>query len=643
MTRPANPRAVALRVIARVMQPPPPVDLNAWAMENITFGPESPFPGPYNPDRFPFFRRILTVLSPEHPATMAVMRKSAQLGGTVIAQIFAGAILDRAPQPVFYVHPTDGNAKKWKRNKFAKMVKGSPLLKGIMQPEGARTGNSAMYWSRRDGRGYLQLAGANSPSQLSMDSYPIAIHDDMAKWLADNGSGDPEVQADSRTKAFLTTGGKILKISTPDVQPGCRITRSWSYGTRERFHVPCPHCGALQALEWSNMLACLDEANPDDAHFTCVHCGERIEERHRDVMNRKGEWLAENPGAEIVSFYLWAAYSPLESWANIAKAWLRAKGNPEAERSFLNDNIGEAYQTATGAPDWEGLRDRAEAAGLPRGVVPRGMLMTTIGCDCQIDRIEWQVIAWGPRLQRVVIDFGIIHHHVSEEAAHRELNALVERTWPDSFGNRRPLDVLAIDGGAWTDDVHGWAKRCASSRVIVVKGARTDSAPPLARVKRERRPDGQIIKAQRRWFMVGVSGLKASLYANLKKDDPLELGFIGFVAGLEDEFYRELTSEVRKPIRLRDGSTEWRWLPMPGVDQEALDTHLYAQAAAIRAGWAVKSDEQWEELRRKLEVEPAPALLDIFTWSPELAPITPAATPSAQHGANTIRSRYMSG
>lgn len=640
MTFLADPSRVVARVAARVLLPAPPLDLNAWAVANVAFGSESPVPGPYAPERFPFFRRVLEVLSPDHPATQVVIRKSAQVGGTVLAQIFVGAILAQAPQPVFYVHPSDGNAKKWKRNKFAKQVKGSPALATIMQVEGARGGNSAMYWARRDGRGFLQLAGANSASQLSMDSYPIAVHDDLAKWPADNGSGDPEVQADSRSKAFLTTGGKILKISTPDVEPGCRISRSWRQGTRERYHVPCPQCGCVQALEWSNMLANLDENDPDDAHFTCVHCGERIEERHREWMNRQGGWVAESPGAEVISFHLWAAYSPLESWANIAKAWLRAKGNPEAERVFLNDNVGEPYQTATSAPDWQVIRDRAEVAALPRGVVPPGMLMITIGGDCQIDRVEWQAVAWGPRLQRVVIDWGIIHHHVAEEAAHRDLDGLVGRTWPDSLGNRRPLDVLAIDGGAWTNDVHAWARQTKSSRVIVVKGSRNDTAPPLALIKRERRPDGQMIRAQRRWFMVGVSGLKASLYANLKKSDPLEMGYIGFVAGLEDEFYRELTSEVRKPHRLRGGSTEWRWVPMTGVDQEMLDAHLYAQAAAIRAGWAVKSDEQWEELRRRWEGAPDGHGPDLFSIAGQKT-TAPSAAPQAPSD-RLIRSKWMS-
>lgn len=636
----ADPRALARRVAARVLAPPPPVDLAAWAVKNIAFGDESPLPGPYDPGKFPFFARIMEVLSPEHPATTVTIRKSAQLGGTVLAQIFVGAVLHQAPKPILYVHPTDGNAIKWKRGKFAAMVKASTVLESIMQPETARKGNAAMYWARRDGRGYLQLAGANSPSQLSMDSFPIAVHDDMAKWLADNGAGCPEVQADSRSKAFKLTGGKVLKISTPAVEPGCRISRSWRQGTRERYHVPCLHCGAFQPLEWANLLANLDEADPAGAHFTCTHCNGRIDEHHRDAMNRRGVWVAENPAADAPSFHLWAAYSPLESWENLARAWLNAKGNPEAERSFSNDWLGEAYQTATAAPPWEGLRDRAEAAGLPRGVVPAGHYFVTIGCDCQVDRVEWQAVAFGPRLRRAVIDHGIVHHHVGTEEAHRQLSALAARTWPDALGNRRPLDCMAIDGGAWGVDIHAWAKADRSGKVIVVKGAKSDSAPPLARVKHERRSDGQIVKASKKWFLVGVSGLKASLYANLAKTDQLDLGFVGFVAGFEDEFFRELTSEVRKPIRLRSGGTEWRWTPQPGVDQEMLDCHLYAVAAAIRAGWMNAGDEDFAKLAARWDKQPE---------APDLFSVAAAAKPASETKVmeeappQPVKSRYISG
>lgn len=624
----ADPSAAARAVVAKVSRPPPPVDLNAWAVRNIVFGAESPLPGPYDPEKFPFFRRPLELASPEDPSDGWDMRKSAQLGGTILAQIIVCGRLDEAPGPMLYVHPIDSNAKKWKRNKFSKMVAQTPRIAAAMQPEGARTGNSAMYWARRDGRGFLQLAGANSPSQLSMESYPIQFQDDVSKWIADNGAGDPGGQADSRTKAFLAFGGKIFRIGTALKLPGCRITEHWQRGTRESWHVPCPHCGTEQALEWENMLACLDEANPADAHFTCIHCNERIDERHREAMNRRGRWVAENPKAGRVSLYLWAAYSPLETWSNIAKAWLEAKGNPEKEQTFLNDTVGRAYQTATSAPDWASLRDRAEAAGLPFGTVPAGYFLVTAGLDCQQDRVEVQIVAWGPRLRRVVIDYLVIRHHVGTAAAQDELSALLERTWPDARGKRRRLDMLAIDGNAWTNDVHAWARSARSGRVMVVRGAKLDTAAPLAHVKHERRPDGKVVKAQRRWFSVGVSGMKASLYAGLKKDDPLDLGFIGFVAGLDDEYYRQLTSEVRTPIKGRQGSTTWRWVPVSGVAQEALDSHLYAWAAAIRIGWTTKSDEQWEALRAFWE--PVDEALPLLAGL-EAPPAPPSAVAARQH------------
>jgi phage terminase large subunit GpA-like protein len=137
-----------------------------------------------------------------------------------------------------------------------------------------------------------------------------------------------------------------------------------------------------------------------------------------------------------------------------------------------------------------------------------------------------------------------------------------------------------------------------------------------------------------------VSGLKASLYANLKKEDPLDIGFIGFVAGLEDELYRQLTSEIRKPLKRRDGSTEWRWVPLAGVAQEGLDTHLYAQAAAINCGWTAKSDEQWEVLRGRWEPAESnePPLLAAIVAAPSaVAPRAAARPPRRQ----TFPSRWL--
>lgn len=80
----ANAEYVATEAFIEVMTPPPPVDYLAWAKENIVFSQrESSFPGPYNPDLFPYFSEVLTALSPEDPCRIVTLMGGAQIGKTV--------------------------------------------------------------------------------------------------------------------------------------------------------------------------------------------------------------------------------------------------------------------------------------------------------------------------------------------------------------------------------------------------------------------------------------------------------------------------------------------------------------------------------------------------------------------------------
>lgn len=634
----ANPRRVAAEVAGAVLAPPPPLDLTVWAVENVRFGEESPFPGPYDPARFPYWRRVLDVLSPEHPAVFVDLKKSAQLGGTVVAQIFIGGVLDAAPRPMFMVHPGIPNAKLWLRDKFGSMLRSSvSRLREVFAADGDKAGKSALYQARRDRRGYIQLAGANSDAGLSMQSYPYQVQDDLSKWVADNGSGDPASQARSRSKAFLESGGKIFRISTPTETPGCRISDAYAKAQRrETYHVACPHgCGGRFPLTWDNMLATLDPKRPEEAHFTCPSCGEAIREHHRAWMmaaeNGAG-WVADDPTAPEthIAFHIWAAYSPLESWKNIAAAYLSAKGNPEQEKVFANDYLGEAYETAVNAPAWEALRERGEATraiGWRRGQVPAGYPLLEIGADCQGDRVEWQAVAFGPRLTRVVVDWGIIPGDITEEATQAELSALLVRRWPGANGSQRRADKLLIDGNWLKDSVYQWVRSTKSARVVMVRGANSDEAPPYARVVWERTAGGRKVRSGKsRFYNVGVSALRSILYAQLRKDDPITMGYCAFVPDLGDEYYQELTSEVRKPIRTASG-TKWRWEPVPGVDQEMHDTHLYAEVGARMDGWAHMGEAEWE---RRIAAADAPASpqLDLLAPRPTASAVRPPASPA---------------
>ncbi|PLU11611.1 hypothetical protein BMJ31_29865, partial [Sinorhizobium medicae] len=95
-------------------EPPPAVDYLDWAKRNIVFSERiTDHPGPYNEDLVPFFSEILRALSPEDPCNIVSLAKSAQIGGTICANIFTLGSLDMAPGDFLYVHPTEENAARW--------------------------------------------------------------------------------------------------------------------------------------------------------------------------------------------------------------------------------------------------------------------------------------------------------------------------------------------------------------------------------------------------------------------------------------------------------------------------------------------------------------------------------------------------
>lgn len=602
----ANPERLAFETVAATLAPPPAVDYLEWAVENIVFTKrESPEPGPYNPDRFSYFNEILRALSPTDPCRTVTLMKSAQLGGTVLANVFTGGSMAMDPGDFMYTHPTENNAQRWSKMKLSPMLRGTPSLNAIF-PQKSRDGSdSVTYKERIDGLGAILISGANSPATLSQVTVPRQVQDDLSKWDRNN-AGDPEILADSRS--FGIEFAKILKVSTPLIDPGCRITRSFEEGSQERCYVPCPHCEHMQTLEWENMQAGLDDARPDQAHFTCVECGCVIEEHHRPWMLARLEWRAGNPAAlrEHRSFYIWSAYSYLQSWKRIALNWARAKGDPASEQAFLNDTAGRVYRTQGESPPWDYLRNRAEASHYDRGTIPKGALLITLGMDCQGDRVEWQLVGFGREYRRFVVDYGVVHGHISEPKTQAILTGLLHQEWTNEAGRRLRADLAAIDGNAWTEDVWEWAKKHSAARVIMVRGRGEEWAPMLARVKKERDAKGNLLNYSARFYNFGSSVLKMALYRNLAKTEPGVRGYISFPRGLPEDYFQQLTAERRVPQRRKNGFTNYRWVKDERQANEALDTMLQAEAAALKLGLRGMPDRVWDRYEGDREAEVAP-------------------------------------
>ncbi|MFK4824834.1 phage terminase large subunit family protein [Paenochrobactrum sp. BZR 588] len=636
MTRLSNAQRLGLEVLFEQTQPPPPVDYLQWAKANIVFSDRiTQFPGPYNEALFPFFSEILKSLTPDDPCRMVTISKSAQVGGTVLANIFTLGTMDMDPCDFLYVHPTEENASRWSKQKLMPLLRETTSLAALFPEKSRDGGNSIHYKERADGRGAIQAAGANSPSGLSMISPRKQVQDDLSKWQ-NNEAGDPESQAESRSKAFIAA--KILKISTPLIAPGCRISSNFERGSQEYYHVPCPHCRHLHPLEWEHMRDHIDADHPERACFYCPKCGSEIREHHRAWMvdpANGAKWVAKYPERARYhrSFHIWVAYSPLESWEALARAYLNVQsGGPDdktkksgAEQVFYNDWLGAPFETDGEAVDWEVLRDRAELGDIKRGVIPPRALILTIGIDVQGDRVEWQLVGNGKNRYRVVIDRGIIDEsagrhlpgfvahsgHISEPQVQAALSNLIRREWPDCWGNKRRADLTAIDGNAYTEDVWEWARKHPITDVIMVRGDNREAAPMLAQVKKEKDKRGRSLKYQRRFFNFNASVMKAALYRSFKKEDQQQTGYVDFASGLGDDFFQQVTSERRVQKKNRAGHSFYEWELPSGVRNEALDMMNQAQAAALRIGINYWTEDEWDALSERLSQEPKPAQMDL--------------------------------
>ncbi len=647
----ASAEAVVLRAAARAMLPPPPPDITRWCEDNIVFDERSPMPGPFRIERFPFLRDIHEVLSPEHPSREVTVRGSAQWGKTVsVLQPTIGAWHEYCPLDSLVVHPTQSAATEWVRNKWLPMRRQAPGLRAIFGDGSGANSDSLFNQETLDRNGSLKVASAGSPADLTGTTRRLVIGDDVAKW-EDTDMGDPEALMVSRASAF--EDAKIVRISTPLIAGTCRITKAFQRSDQRHFHVPCPHCSNMAPLTWDNFRASIDPERLQAAHFTCESCGCAIDHGHKVAMVAQGRWVAHNPRGDHPGFHLWRAYVPQRDWASIAveyaqvmgwnrmtvseatEATIRKDVEASTEQTFYNDVLGLPYEVASKGPDWQALRDRVEHAApgtnLPRGIVPGRGVILTAGVDCQQDRIEVHIVAFGPNFQRWAVDYTVIPHFIGDDEGRAALNALLKATWRTQFGRRIALDMMAVDVGTFETDVWDWAKTHQWSRVILVKGAATQNGPIMVPMKFERRSDGLALKRQKRAFMLNVSQLKGDFFGWLGKEDPIERGYVSFPVGMGDEYYRQITSEVRVLRTSRSGVTSAAWvLVEPARRNEGLDTMNYAEAAARRKGWANMTAEQWAVLEAERgtappEAELQPDMLDALI--PVVPPVGAAASP----------------
>lgn len=600
------------------LAPPRKLTVTEWAEANrVLSSKDSAEPGPYRVHRTPYAREPQDCLSAHSSVQEVVLIWGAQTSKTTIMLNWVGYTADVNPGPMMVTQPTIDMGKRFSRQRVAPLIEESATLRAKVKENRSRDEANTTLLKEFPG-GFLAIAGANSAAGLrsmpvrdlgedEIDGYPLDV----------DGEGDPCLLAEARQTTFARF--KRLKTSTPTIKYLSRIEASYMASDRCRFHVPCPHCQAMQPLEWG-----ADKAHgikwdrdaegapiADSVRYVCRHCGAEIREHHKPGMLAAGQWVADNPGAgggRVRGFHLSSLYSPLGwlSWTQIVLEWHRAmtaarQGDTSLLRVFVNTRLAETYEEQGERADAHALAKRAEAYALR--TVPWGGLIITGSTDVQGDRLECYAYAWGRGEESWLVDFQAFYGDPSiVEGQPGSLWDRVTEWRRTAFlhagGAELRMAAHGIDtGGHHTQVVYGYARRHAHANVLAFKGASIRNAPILGKPSDvEINHRGQKLKKGVKLWPVGTDTAKTLLQGRLRLERAGP-GFVHFSQALPGDVYEQITAE-RLVTKYVKGRPQLQWVNPPGKRNEATDCAVYNIAAAAWLGIPRYTDVHWAKLER---------------------------------------------
>lgn len=568
---PTDQRSHLFNAFVRALAPKPPLTIDEWSDQNRML-PEAAAheAGLWRTDRFPFLKRIMQLLSPSDPCQQIVVMKGAQLGFTEAAINYMFYTIDYSPAPMLYVQKTLIDMGVFVKQRFEPSLDEMPSLADRVgtQTRGRKTGDTATV--KVFPGGMIRFGGANSASSLRSMPIERLILDEEDSYEADiQEEGSPSELAIRRTANFPNR--KIYRLSTPTIKETSTIEPLFEGGTRERFHVPCPHCGHKDWIKWSNIK--WDKDKPLTAALVCEECGVLIEERYKTWMLANGEWIAENPDAEYPSFHISSLYSPygFYRWSDAVKLYIRAVKYHDNTllKTFINTVLGETWSETGRLIKAGKLMERKISYPAE---VPNGVLVLTGSADIQKDRIEAEIVGYGRGMESWGIEYAVFRGDTERDAVWLQVDAFFNRGWSMANGMILPVSIVAMDSGYLTRRVYEFCKQRAHRNIFPVKG---DEGWGHGYIDRPMRMNKFGV-----WpFRAFVDEIKSKFYSYLQ----IEESGPGYCHWPDKEcydkaYFSQLTSEYLDKKWI-NGRYRLKWILPQGKRNEALDVRVLSIAA----------------------------------------------------------------
>ena len=616
----------ALTTALSVVRRPMPLNCSDWADSHFYMSPESSYAeGPWFTK--PYQRVPLNMMGNDAIEELDIM-KSARVGYTkmVMACIAYNASHKKRNQIIYL--PTDAAAGDFMKAHIETMLRDvpamHPLCSWIGKKHPSNTRDNKMFDNRRQ----LWCLGGTSGKNYREKSVDDVYMDELDGFdeNVDAKEGRPDHLARKRNEGSYFP--KMICGSTPTLAHRSLIfTRIQHADILLRCYIPCPLCGHEQYLIFEQ-IQCLEPKNPATAEYFCVGCGasfdyaasQRAQEdciwRDKDTGVSTADGIAFHDAAgnpiaapRHVALQVWAAYSPFTTWENILRDFFLRKNNPVELQTWVNQTKGEPFKNKGQVPDWKRLYDRSRGSEFQRNDLAPWVSLITCGVDKQDNRLELEIIGWGRHKRSQSIDYRVLMGNTMTLGPGTPWATLekiiLNETWKHPSGLQIPISVTAIDSGDDTQTVYNFCRQFAQPQVVPVKGM--DSQTTLIGIPRavDVSERGKKIRRGVMLWPVGVSMLKAELYAYLRQErptdesgDPLPDGWCDFPEYGAD-YFKMLCAEELMTKKNRRGYSVQQW-EKTRERNEALDCRNYARAGASIKGIDRWTDEDWQAMENGL-------------------------------------------
>jgi phage terminase large subunit GpA-like protein len=458
-----DPIAVA-DLIPGAHMPPERLPIMGWIARHLRM-PEA---GEGNGARLSFATRpyqppILEAI--DNPAIDEVVLVAFSQGGkSTLITAALGHWICNAPGNILHVSPIEDSRDRYINERLAPFIRASPTWRRELIG-GKRAIKSA---GVRFAKARLYTAVAQSEAQLASVTCRYVMLDEVGKFpLKTRREGSPIDQARKRLRTQRRRGAKLVMVSTPTMVND-PIWTEFRRSDMRRWHVPCPACGKPDRWDHRNLRWPEPETRADGSKetlrdianrirggelkawykFPC--CGAEIHTREAKLRcNLAGRFVANGTAARVAGFHVPSFASDDTSFDDLAAAYAFALheqryGNLEVMRIFMNHEMGLPYIPPK--PKADEVEIAARVVSTPRGAVPAGFSIITIGADLQHDRLYWLAMAWktGEHIAGHVVDWGQIEGRPEETLP--AFAGIYARPW--MMGERPiPTTAAGIDSG----------------------------------------------------------------------------------------------------------------------------------------------------------------------------------------------------